>query len=61
VSTNLDQSEVERMVRDAEQHAAEDRRRREEIDARITLSFKVRSSSALGRSPSGSSAGPRAT
>src|ERR1700760_3710906 len=36
-STNLDQSEVERMVRDAEQHASEDRRRREEIDARNEL------------------------
>jgi molecular chaperone DnaK len=36
-STNLDQGEVERMVRDAEQHAGEDRRRREEIDARNEL------------------------
>jgi molecular chaperone DnaK len=36
-STNLDQSEVERMVREAEQHADEDRRRREEIDARNEL------------------------
>src|SRR6201989_226749 len=36
-STNLDQSEVERMVREAEQHAEEDRRRREEIDARNEL------------------------
>jgi molecular chaperone DnaK len=36
-TTNLDQSEVERMVRDAEQHAQEDRRRREEIDARNEL------------------------
>src|SRR4051812_9517568 len=36
-STNLDQSEVERMIREAEQHAAEDRRRREEIDARNEL------------------------
>jgi molecular chaperone DnaK len=36
-STNLDQDDVERMVRDAEQHAAEDRRRREEIDARNEL------------------------
>jgi molecular chaperone DnaK len=36
-STNLDQSEVERMVREAEQHAGEDRRRREEIDARNEL------------------------
>jgi molecular chaperone DnaK len=36
-STNLDQGDVERMVRDAEQHAAEDRRRREEIDARNEL------------------------
>jgi molecular chaperone DnaK len=36
-STNLDQSEIEQMVRDAEAHAAEDRRRREEIDARNEL------------------------
>jgi molecular chaperone DnaK len=36
-STNLDQSEVERMVRDAEQHMDEDRARREEIDARNEL------------------------
>ena len=36
-TTNLDQSEVERMLREAEQHAAEDRRRREEIDARNEL------------------------
>src|SRR3954463_324407 len=36
-TTNLDQSEVERRVQDAEQHAQEDRRRREEIDARNEL------------------------
>src|SRR5687767_5315260 len=36
-STNLDQSDIERMVREAEQHAQEDRRRREEIDARNEL------------------------
>jgi len=36
-STNLEQSEVERMVREAEQHAGEDRRRREEVDARNEL------------------------
>jgi molecular chaperone DnaK len=36
-STNLDQGEVERMVREAEQHADEDRHRREEIDARNEL------------------------
>jgi molecular chaperone DnaK len=36
-STNLDQGEVERMVSDASQHAEEDRRRREEIDARNEL------------------------
>jgi molecular chaperone DnaK len=36
-STNLDQSDVERMVREAEEHATEDRRRREEIDARNEL------------------------
>jgi curved DNA-binding protein CbpA len=33
-STTLDQSEVERMIWDAEQHAAEDKGRRETIDAR---------------------------
>jgi molecular chaperone DnaK len=36
-STNLDPGEVDRMVRDAEQHAQEDRSRREEIDARNEL------------------------
>ena len=36
-STNLDQGEVERMVREGEQHAEEDKRRREEIDARNEL------------------------
>jgi molecular chaperone DnaK len=36
-STNLDQAEVEKMVKDAEAHAQEDRRRREEIDARNEL------------------------
>jgi molecular chaperone DnaK len=33
-STALDKREVERMVRDAEQHAAEDKARRETVDAR---------------------------
>jgi len=33
-SSQLERSEVDRMVRDAEQHAEEDRRRREEIEAR---------------------------
>jgi molecular chaperone DnaK len=36
-SANLDSGEIERMVRDAEQHAAEDRRRREEVDTRNEL------------------------
>jgi molecular chaperone DnaK len=36
-TTNLDPSEIERMVQDAQQHAEEDRRRREEIDARNEL------------------------
>jgi molecular chaperone DnaK len=36
-STNLDASEVERMVRESEQHAGEDRRRRQEVDARNEL------------------------
>ncbi|MEN3282507.1 MAG: molecular chaperone DnaK, partial [Solirubrobacteraceae bacterium] len=36
-STNLDQGDVERMISEAEQHASEDRRRREEIDARNEL------------------------
>jgi molecular chaperone DnaK len=36
-STNLDQSEIERMIREAQEHAQEDRRRREEIDARNEL------------------------
>ena len=36
-STNLDQSDVERMIREAQEHAGEDKRRREEIDARNEL------------------------
>jgi molecular chaperone DnaK len=36
-STNLDQSDIDRMVREAEEHAGEDKRRREEIDARNEL------------------------
>jgi molecular chaperone DnaK len=36
-STNLDQGDIEQMVKDAEAHAEEDRRRREEIDARNEL------------------------
>jgi molecular chaperone DnaK len=36
-STNLDPSEIERMVSDAQSHAGEDRQRREEIDARNEL------------------------
>src|ERR1700735_5634592 len=36
-STNLDQSEIERMVSEAQSHAGEDRQRREEIDARNEL------------------------
>ena len=36
-STNLDPAEIERMVADAQAHAGEDRRRREEIDARNEL------------------------
>jgi molecular chaperone DnaK len=36
-STNLDPAEIERMISDAEQHAAEDRQRREEIEARNEL------------------------
>ena len=36
-STNLDQRDVDRMIREAEEHAADDRRRREEIDARNEL------------------------
>jgi molecular chaperone DnaK len=36
-TTNLDPSQIEQMVSDAETHADEDRRRREEIDARNEL------------------------
>ncbi|MCU1451185.1 MAG: chaperone protein DnaK [Acidimicrobiales bacterium] len=36
-STNLDQQEIEQMVKEAEAHAEEDRRRREEIEARNEL------------------------
>jgi molecular chaperone DnaK len=36
-STNLDKGEIDQMIRDAETHSEEDRRRREEIDARNEL------------------------
>jgi molecular chaperone DnaK len=36
-STNLEQGEVDRMIREAQEHATEDRQRREEIDARNEL------------------------
>src|SRR3954454_21342871 len=36
-TTNLDQTDIEQMIQDAERHATEDRRRREEIDARNEL------------------------
>jgi molecular chaperone DnaK len=36
-STNLDQQDIEAMVRSAQEHAGEDRQRREEIDARNEL------------------------
>ena len=36
-STNLDQHDIDRMIREAEEHSAEDRRRREEIEARNEL------------------------
>jgi molecular chaperone DnaK len=36
-STNLDESEIERMLGEARQHAGEDKRRRDEIDARNEL------------------------
>jgi molecular chaperone DnaK len=36
-STNLDQGDIDQMIREAEQHSSEDRRRREEIDARNEL------------------------
>ncbi|HEX4720054.1 MAG TPA: molecular chaperone DnaK [Thermoleophilaceae bacterium] len=36
-TTNLDPGEIERMVQDAQEHASEDKRRREEIDARNEL------------------------
>ncbi len=36
-STNLDKSDIDQMIRDAESHSDEDRRRREEIDARNDL------------------------
>jgi molecular chaperone DnaK len=40
-STNLDQSDVDRMVREAKQHEAEDRRRKERIDARNTADATI--------------------
>jgi molecular chaperone DnaK len=36
-STNLDQRDIDRMIAEAEPHAAQDRRRREEIEARNEL------------------------
>src|SRR5579875_888368 len=49
-STNLQQAEIERMIREAEQHAAEDRRRREEIDARNELdALAYRASQLVGQ------------
>jgi molecular chaperone DnaK len=36
-STNLEKGDIDRMVREAEEHSVEDRRRREEIDARNEL------------------------
>jgi molecular chaperone DnaK len=48
-SANLDQSAIDEMVREAEQHADEDRRRREEIDARNELdSLAYRAEQLLG-------------
>jgi molecular chaperone DnaK len=42
-STNLEQQDIEQMIKDAEAHAEEDRRRREEIEARNELdSFAYR-------------------
>jgi molecular chaperone DnaK len=40
-STNLDRGAIEQMVRDAEAHASDDRRRREEVDARNELDSLV--------------------
>jgi molecular chaperone DnaK len=43
-STNLDQAEIDQMIRDAEAHSAEDRSRREQVDARNeldTLAYRV--------------------
>ncbi len=48
-STNLDQSAIDQMVREAEQHADEDHRRREEIDGRNELdSLAYRADQLLG-------------
>ncbi|MDX6561029.1 MAG: molecular chaperone DnaK, partial [Gaiellales bacterium] len=40
-SANLDTSEIDRMVQEAQQHAGEDRRRREEVDTRNELDSLV--------------------
>jgi molecular chaperone DnaK len=43
-STSLDQGEIDRMIKDAEAHAAEDRARRQEVDQRNqvdTLAYRV--------------------
>jgi molecular chaperone DnaK len=46
-TTNLDQGEIERMITEAEQHSQEDRRRREEIDARNELDALAHSTEQL--------------
>ena len=56
---NLDQGDVEQMVRDAEQHADEDRRRREEIDARNELDSLAYRAEQLLAGAAGPAAGER--
>jgi molecular chaperone DnaK len=46
-TTNLDQGEIDRMITEAEQHSQEDRRRREEIDARNELDALAHSTEQL--------------
>jgi molecular chaperone DnaK len=48
-TTNLDAGDIDRMIKEAEEHAQEDRRRREEIDARNELDSLAYQAEALVR------------
>ena len=58
-STNLDPADVDRMISEAQEHANEDRQRREEIDARNELDSLAYRVDHLARRHGGPPAGPR--